>query len=96
MTTTNTRDASLRWVEQRLALMLPQEDRSELAGRAEVFVVIAEQWGVPIEVLIEWIDRTMPDKEWSAVEWRRFCELYRTMVPAASRKPPASETGGGA
>lgn len=80
--TTNTREASLRWVAERLELMLPEENRSELAGRAEVFVTIAEQYRVPIEALIEWIDRKAPEKQWSAVEWRRFCELYRQVVEA--------------
>ena len=72
-----TRDASLRWVEQRLALMLPREPASELAGRAEVFVAIAERYDAPIELLIAWIDTKAPGKQWAAAEWRRWCERRR-------------------
>ena len=79
---TSTRDVSLHWVAERLALMRPDEDRSDLAGRAEALVTIAERYRVPVEALIEWIDRKAPDKQWSAVEWRRFCELYRRVVEA--------------
>ena len=79
---TNTRETSLRWVEQRLELMLPGEARSELEGRAEVLVTIAEQYRVPIEALIRWIDMKAPEKQWAGSEWRRFLRI----VPADPRR----------
>lgn len=88
MTFERTRDASIRWVEQRLQLMLPGENASELAGRAEVLIVIAEQYGVRIELLIEWIDQKAPTKQWAAAEWRRWCERYRQAQALAGELRP--------
>jgi len=39
--------------------------------------VIAEQYRVPMELLIEWIDQRAPGKQWAGVEWQRWCRAYR-------------------
>ena len=74
---TDIHDVSVRWAAERLQLMLSQENPSELAGRAEVLVTIAERYEFPIELLIEWIDTRAPGKQWAAAEWRRWCERHR-------------------
>lgn len=75
----------MNWAAQRLELVLTQEDRSELAGRAEVLVAIAERYEISIELLIEWIDAKAPQKQWVATEWRRWCEQYRHALLLAGR-----------
>ena len=78
----NTREASLHWVAARLALVLPEISLPRLEEHAEALVLIAEQYSVPMEALIEWIDREEPSKQWAATEWRSFCELYCSVAQA--------------
>ena len=75
-----TREASLHWVTARLELVLPEVSRPQLEEHAEALVLIAEQHSVPMEMLIEWIDRKETGKLWAATEWRRFCELYSAII----------------
>lgn len=88
---TRTRDVSHRWVESRLALVRPHEDPSERAGHAEVLVMIAEQYELPIELLIEWIDTRAPGKLWAATEWRRWCQQFQHARLLATRLPPKED-----
>lgn len=67
---------SVRAVEHALAEVLQEADIA-FADRAETLVAIAEQYRVSItDALLPWIYRRIDGKEWSGVEWRRWCERY--------------------
>jgi hypothetical protein len=69
------RDASLDWVRRALAEEL-RDDSSAIGTRAENLVAIAEHHNVPTEELIRWIHEPSPKKQWTAAEWRHYCEQY--------------------
>jgi hypothetical protein len=74
------REASVEWVRQSLSEEL--RDRSPLVTtRAENLVAIAEHYHVPVDALITWIHTPAPGKQWSAAEFRRWCEVF---APARS------------
>jgi hypothetical protein len=77
MITTDAHTAALSWVRLALSEELPDEDAGSVAARAEVLTAIAAAEGVPIEVLIQWIHTRVPEKTWSADEWRGFSAKYR-------------------
>ncbi len=63
-------------VKHALAQVLEEADEA-FRDRAETLVAIAEHYQVPIvEALLPWIDIRTPDKEWSGVEWRRWCQRF--------------------
>lgn len=71
------REVSVEWVRRALAEEL--RDGSPLvATRAENLVAIAEHYRVQTDVLIEWIHTGAPGKQWSAAEFRRWCEMFAT------------------
>lgn len=67
--------ASLDWVRRALAEEL-RDDSPSVGTRAENLVAIAEAYAVPIEELIRWIHEPAVGKQWSAAEWRRYCQRY--------------------
>jgi len=70
------RKAALAWVRRALCEEL-RDPPEELAQRAENLVAIAEHYQVPIEALIKWIHIRSYGKQWSAAEWRRWCQLFQ-------------------
>jgi hypothetical protein len=77
-----TRQYMLRRVTRALLDELPQQDQETLAARAEGLVAIAEHHDVPFEILLAWAHAHAPGKQWSGIEWRRFCEKYVEMKQA--------------
>jgi inhibitor of KinA sporulation pathway (predicted exonuclease) len=71
------RQASLDWVRRALAEEL-RDNSPTMTTRAENLVAIAEYYQIPIEALIRWIHTRAPRKQWTAAEWRRWCEEYRS------------------
>jgi hypothetical protein len=80
MITTDAHTAALNWASRALSEELPEERASSLARQAEILTAIAAAEGVPIEVLIQWIHTRVPDKRWSADEWRGFSAKYSKTV----------------
>lgn len=78
--------------EVRRALSEVLRDESPLVlQRAENLVAIAEAYEVRIEDLIIWIHCSLPDKQWTSAEFKRWCVRYREAVaacPAAAAIPP--------
>jgi hypothetical protein len=69
-------EASVEQVKHALAQVLEEADEA-FRERAESLVAIAEHYDVPIvEALLPWIDIRTPEKEWSGVEWRRWCQRF--------------------
>lgn len=69
-------EESVVQVQHALAQVLAEADEA-FRERAEALVAIAEHYQVPIvEALLPWIDIRTPDKEWSGVEWRRWCQRF--------------------
>jgi hypothetical protein len=69
-----TRTASVEWVFRSLCVELHRESADSLRDRAETLVAIAEHHQRPIEELVQWIHCPAPRKEWSAAEFRSYCE----------------------
>lgn len=70
------RAAAIDWAARSLAYETGAETE-DCAGLAESLVAIAEHHGVTDEALIEWIHHVPDDrKEWSAAEFRTWCEKY--------------------
>jgi hypothetical protein len=72
------REASIDWVKRALSEEIGERavTGEELVQWAENLVAIAEHYGVAIEDLVQWIHFRSPLKEWTAAEWRRWCEKY--------------------
>lgn len=70
-----TREASIEWVARSLA-----EELGDAAGdapaRAEGLVAVCERYQVGVEHLIRWVRYRFPGKEWSELEWMRWCVSY--------------------
>lgn len=69
------RAAAIDWAARSLAHEL-NEPTPLCEDRAETLVAIAEHYGVPDDVLIAWIHATADGKEWSAAEFRTWCEQF--------------------
>ncbi len=69
------RAASLDWVTCNLIEQLGGE-YTAMADRAETLIAIAERYHVLTETLVAWIHIATADKEWSAAEWRAWCERF--------------------
>jgi hypothetical protein len=67
-------EASLAWVRETLARVLRIAWPRTLV-KAQRLVAIADEYGVPIEELVLWIETPCQGKEWTAAEWRRYCRL---------------------
>lgn len=63
-------------VQHALAQVLQEADEA-FADRAETLVATAEHFRVSVsDALIPWIHIESPDKQWSGIEWRHWCERY--------------------
>jgi acetyl-CoA carboxylase alpha subunit len=67
-------EAALDWVQEALAhelrLAYPRTRR-----KAEQLIAIADEYNVPIEELLLWIQTPCQGKGWAVAEWRRYCRL---------------------
>ncbi len=72
---TTAREASLDWTRRALAEEL-RDHTASIGTRAENLVAIAERYHVPTEELILWIHADCAGRQWSAAEFRRYCEEY--------------------
>ncbi len=80
------RDESIRLVEHALAEVLGEADVA-FHDRADALVWIAEKFRVSVtDALLPWIHRHAPEKEWSAVEWRHWCEAYAEALEEARQR----------
>lgn len=72
------REASIDWVKRSLSEEMGEQavTAEGLLQWAENLVAIAEHYEVAIEDLVQWIHYRSPLKEWTAAEWRRWCESY--------------------
>ena len=68
------REAATDWVRRALTEEL-RENCGLMEERARNLVAIADHFGQPVELLIQWIHTPAPRKQWTAAEFRRFCEL---------------------
>lgn len=76
------REAALN--EVTFALRDELRDDSPLVRQlAENMIAIAVQKSIPIETLLLWIHMPATNKQWTAAEWRRFCELLLTERPTS-------------
>lgn len=69
------RTALIDWAARSLAHEI-NEPPPLCEERAESLVAIAEHYGIPDEALIEWIHAPAPEKDWSAAEFRAWCEQF--------------------
>ena len=81
----STREAAYNWVLQSLAKesiprsapLLTDADIAQARELlAENLLLIAEENEVPTEILVQWIHTGMPSKQWTTLEWRRWCDKY--------------------
>ncbi len=72
------REAALEEVTQALEEVL-RENSPLIAQRAENMVAIAIRHKVTIDHLLQWIHVQTPTKQWSASEWRRWCERFNEL-----------------
>lgn len=70
------RAAAIDWAARSLAHEL-DEPPPLCEERAESLVAIAEHYGIADDVLIAWIHTTADGKEWSAAEFRAWCETVQ-------------------
>jgi hypothetical protein len=77
------RDAALDWVKR--ALNEELRDDPSIPTRAENLVAIAEHFDERVETLIRWIHTPARGKQWTAAEFRRFCELRERQRPERPR-----------
>ena len=76
------REAVLEEVTRALREAL--RDNSPLVNqRAENLVAITVEYKIDLELLLEWIHISCPTKQWSAAEWRRWCQTYREALREA-------------
>ena len=80
------REESIAQVQHALADVLQEADPA-FRDRARTLVVIAEFYHVSItDALLPWIGIRCADKEWSAAEWRHWCEAYTAALEEARRE----------
>jgi hypothetical protein len=69
-------EESVEQVKHALAEVLHEADVA-FGNRARMLVRIAENWDVSItDALLPWIRIVTPEKEWSALEWGRWCQRF--------------------
>lgn len=87
---TNAREAAVDWAARALAHELSafsgQLSAVDVEERAETLVAIAEHYGVPDDVLIAWIHAMALGKEWSAAEFRAWCEAMKEETNAEAHR----------
>lgn len=77
------REESIAQVQHALADVLQEADGA-FRDRAETLVALAEQFHVSItDALLPWIHIRTPEKQWSGVEWRHWCERYAEALEEA-------------
>ena len=74
---TDPRTAAVEWLTEALAAELPALAGDELAARAQALVAIAEQYGIPAEDAVKWVQFRAPGKQWSEEEFERWSTKYR-------------------
>ncbi len=80
------RDQSIAQVQHVLAEVLQEADGA-FRDRAETLVAIAEHFHVSItDALLPWIHLRHPEKQWSASEWRHWCEAYTEALAEARQE----------
>lgn len=70
------RAAAIDWAARALAHET-HHAAVDLMDLAESLVAIAEHFEIPDEAVIAWIHATADGKEWSAAEFRAWCEKFR-------------------
>lgn len=82
---TRAREASLDWVRRSLIHEL-RDGSPSVRTRAENLVAIAEHHHIPVEFLVRWIHAPAAGKQWTAAEWKRWCETFAPALEALVRK----------
>lgn len=88
-------EESICAVQHALAQVLQEADEA-FRDRAETLVAIAEHFRVSVtDALIPWIHIQSPEKQWSGLEWRAWCERYTEASAELLRKHLEEHATGG-
>lgn len=80
------REEAIAQVQHVLAEVLQEADGA-FRGRAETLVSIAEHFHLSItDALLPWIRVRHPEKQWSGIEWRHWCEAYTAALAEARQE----------